>query len=178
MYAEDAIEILGLYPGFLKRWEKTPDKALRIFKLAVKKAYRLRALETHPDRPQGSAEEFKKVGEAYETLQKADVPFILDLIASLPSSQPRVKKRIRKIYVERRGGSKLKLTYISPCGISTSFINCAYDPGWAKEHRKQWTEILVKAMKAGGLMPSYEAVDLSSSSTWTTSEIEYRIVEV
>lgn len=35
----------------------------------VKKAYRKRALETHPDKPGGSEEDFKKVDEAYKVLK-------------------------------------------------------------------------------------------------------------
>lgn len=173
MFAEEAIETLGLSPGFLKKWEKVPDKALRIFKLAVKKAYRLRALETHPDRPSGSAEEFRKVGEAYETLQKADKEFITELIESLPSSQPR--KRFRKVYVESRGGGKLKVTYISPCGISTSFVNLGVDPNYlSKAEKERWTERLIAAMRGGGLMPSYE----EPTPVAGRGELGYKIVIV
>ena len=34
----------------------------------IKKSYRKLSLEYHPDRPNGNAEKFKKVNEAYETL--------------------------------------------------------------------------------------------------------------
>lgn len=34
----------------------------------IKQAFRTRALETHPDKPGGSSEEFQKVREAYENL--------------------------------------------------------------------------------------------------------------
>lgn len=34
----------------------------------IKKAFRMRAMETHPDRPGGSAESFKKTAEAYKVL--------------------------------------------------------------------------------------------------------------
>jgi alpha-ketoglutarate-dependent taurine dioxygenase len=171
MYAEEAIELLGLRPGFLKRWEKTLDKALRIFKLATKKAYKLRALETHPDRNHGDSTEFIKVGEAYETLQKADEEFIKELIDSLPSSQPR--ERVRKIYLERRGGGKVKVSYASPCGISTTFVNMGYAiESRTREERRHRMEIVVAALKRAGMVPSYETPGSSPGA------VKYKIVEV
>ena len=38
----------------------------------IKKAYRKKAMETHPDRPDGDAELFKRITEAYEILSNSD----------------------------------------------------------------------------------------------------------
>jgi molecular chaperone DnaJ len=51
---EDFYEVLGV--------SKTASDA------DIKKAYRKKAMETHPDRPGGSKDTFAKVGEAYEVL--------------------------------------------------------------------------------------------------------------
>jgi curved DNA-binding protein CbpA len=52
----DAIDALGLKGKAL-----TPE--------SVKTAYRIRAQETHPDKPGGSAEKFQRVKDAYELLK-------------------------------------------------------------------------------------------------------------
>lgn len=58
MSRDDALAILGFSAG------STPTVA------ELKKAYRKKALETHPDKPGGSAEAFRTLTEAYELLMK------------------------------------------------------------------------------------------------------------
>lgn len=171
MYAEDALDVLGLGIGLLKRWEHNPKKALRIFKIALKKAFKYRAFETHPDRNSGKDDEFRKVNGAYDYLKHVDEEFLKEMISSLPSSQRQQNpKRIRKIYVEWRGGNKIKVTLISPHGISISFLNASYS--WAsRREKKDVTPVLVKALKDRGIIASYD--DPGAASNY-----EYRIVEV
>src|ERR1700733_8415350 len=67
------IEVLKIKTSIPQRMS-TPDyyEALEIMKSAtseeIKKAYKRRALQTHPDKCGGDDTEFKKVGEAYAVL--------------------------------------------------------------------------------------------------------------
>lgn len=58
----------------------------------IKKAYRKRALETHPDRNKGEDEEFKQVGEAYrvlsDTLQRVRYDMQLEIAQRMSQRMP------------------------------------------------------------------------------------------
>jgi DnaJ-class molecular chaperone len=55
-------------------------------------AYRQRVMQTHPDRPGGSAEAFKEVQEAYDTLRTR----------AQPTQTPHVEDRMAKLEDELR----------------------------------------------------------------------------
>jgi hypothetical protein len=63
-----ALATLGidLKPLKAKRWDR--ETSLRVLKLATKRAYRYKALDTHPDRFPHKAEEFRKATEARDVL--------------------------------------------------------------------------------------------------------------
>lgn len=63
-----ALSVLGidLNPLKKKSWDRTT--ALRVLKMATKSAFRCKALETHPDRNPGKADEFRRVSEARDLL--------------------------------------------------------------------------------------------------------------
>lgn len=51
----------------------------------IKKAYRKLSLQFHPDRPNGNAEKFKKINEAYETLNDEQKKKMYDMRNRMPN---------------------------------------------------------------------------------------------
>jgi hypothetical protein len=162
MTIESALKTLEINVRPLRKFlPKRPDQALKVFKIAVKKAYRLKALETHPDRYLEKEEEFKKVGEAQKILKEVRIEDLFEVLPSLNSPSPtsiwsKSKKQEEelpafKISIEMRG-DKAKVTHVGRHGIVTSFVTrCAGYNG-----SQEWVDKIVKALESSGLIPKHE----------------------
>lgn len=76
---KEALECLGISLKPLKKWvDQDPEKALKILNLAIKKAFRIKAFETHPDQG-GNVEAFTVVDSARKYLEDLSAEQVINL---------------------------------------------------------------------------------------------------
>lgn len=154
----DALAILEINLKPLCRWRRSPDKSYRIFKIALKKAFKRKALQTHPDKTGGDSSQFREVAAANELLNSVDESELSELVAEIVAIATAKRKAQYKdeppkleIKVEPRG-SKIKITHICEFGIVTSFVSKVVGVT-TKSEVDDWTKQIIKAMRSSGLIP-------------------------
>lgn len=158
MTITDALAILEINLKPLCRWRRSPDKSYRIFKIALKKAFKRKALQTHPDKTGGDSSQFREVAAANELLNLINESELSELVAEIVAIATAKRKVQHKdeppkleIKVEPRG-SKIKITHICEFGIVTSFVSKVVGVT-TKSEVDDWTKQIIRAMRSSGLIP-------------------------
>jgi len=95
MTTGEALSVLGisLEPLRAKCWDR--KTSLRVLKIAAKKAFRYKALETHPDLHPGKDEEFKVASDARDLLASMREDDITSLLGDYEEIDPMKEMRSR-----------------------------------------------------------------------------------